>query len=267
MKRNGFTLTELLVVIGVIVLLLTLVVPNLSALMGSEDVANGINGFSAAVSTARSNAGNTTPFRRGKYQGTAVVVTGANELRVVRNIDAFGLGAHAQAKVYEDVPNQNYILVPDGVGVLGIARGTAGVKLVAPPFALRFNPRGMLVARSANISDIDELTHYDGNKDGTFDSNTRDSTAYDPHEYDIKHADYDIAKAFDSTNGHILPFERLENVGGVILYLKEDLWNSGVTQIGAEGKIESLTSDPGTWIQENGTVIHFNRYTGSVIRQ
>jgi prepilin-type N-terminal cleavage/methylation domain-containing protein len=55
-RRRAFTLTELLVVIGIIVLMLTLALPTLSLLSGSRSINGAQNQISAALAVARTGA-------------------------------------------------------------------------------------------------------------------------------------------------------------------------------------------------------------------
>src|SRR3954467_4593576 len=55
-KRTGFTLTEILVVIGLIVLLLVMAVPAFNLITGGKSIEGATNQFSAALGRARAQA-------------------------------------------------------------------------------------------------------------------------------------------------------------------------------------------------------------------
>jgi len=290
---RGFTLVELLVVIGVLVLLLTVAAPNLKGLLDSEQVANGINAVTRAVAEARANAPLAPPMRTGFYSGTAIIATPQGELRIVRHVDSSSLadgsgtlGSFLSTRTgFEDIPGVNYIKLPKGVGLVGITRGGSGsgeLQLLAPPFAMRFNPRGMMLTRHGGYSGAEaDTTYYDGNLDGRYTVSDFRGTSYDPEAFDPEHRDYtetdNVNWAPDPVNKHLLAFDGLENVAGVLVYDKNQLWEAfppsgtdtgGIPDGGEETTTGTFGANTvGRWLIENGAAVYFNRYTGSEIQQ
>lgn len=300
--HSAFTLTELLIVIAIMILLLSVAVPSVSKLLnaGREDAALGT--FGAAIATVRPYA-NTNPWMPtgAAYQGVALIVTPANELRVVQHrLDA--PVANPTYHCYQDVPREGYVRLPKGVGLVGIARHTAGAPhLLAPPFALRFDPNGHLrvdgthgpptaYSRNAGPGHV----FYDGDYDGYWGENGRwpgvggthpRDNDYDPRDWDPEFAgktvgtsaqgkDHNkpVAIFHENEQKYMLPFDAIETVIGVIAFNKQSLYDQfGVEALkarpgpGAEN-LGNLAPDVRDWLFENGDVMFFNRYSGAVIK-
>lgn len=289
-RRRAFSLAELLIVISIIVLLLAIATPNLKSLTGSGQVAVGVNALSAAVSSARSFTGNTPVFAGGTYDGVAVLVTPQGELRIIENVDPTTIsGFNVARHPYKDVVGRPYGYLPRGVGAVGIIRGggaigSGTVKLLSPPFCLRFDRNGEMVVRNTGSTMSSELraVYYDANGDNAYQvSSSRTSTisgnpyyadAYEPTSPMF------VKSNFDSTNQKYRAgdFDNIETVAGVILYNIEtfrQVFASISTGSPLAAENNSTTSNTfaansqGDWLINNGTTIYFNRYTGAVIPQ
>ena len=164
--RSAFTLIEMLVVIAIIVIMMSISFPFISALSRDTDVATGVNAVALAGTTAQAYstkgqlvwgspdlmqdppnplyAGNITPDP-GVFSGVAAIFTPANEIRLTKNIaNAFDNGVPLERKPDVATPAQpgteplskhlngfedllvDYITLPGDAGVAGITR-------VAPP--------------------------------------------------------------------------------------------------------------------------------------
>ncbi len=319
-RPAGFTLVELLVVIALIVVLLTIIVPATDALFESGTVQQSVNTVSAGLSTARTQVARKPPFRPTSegYSGTAVVVTPAGELRFTRNADGVldsddrpleqpqtSSPARVAVNGYTDVGNADYLSMPDGGGLVGITRtpNVDGLKLLAPPFAIRFTQDGQLTVGGSAATALTKerakrLVFYDGDYDGkyqVFDStraNPRGGGEYVPGRWDPSSSRYagdyipdddrsspDPFKppASDTANPNAgkrkLPFERLEAVVGVVVFDKAALREAGhrlygVMATDSDGQWPDTDSGAaGQWIMKNGTPLFFGRYTGEVIKQ
>lgn len=283
-SRPAFTLIEMLVVLGIIVLLVAMLVPLAKLITGGRAEA-GWNTVKAAVEVARRYAtrvveferdlDNTVGIQKGNYSGVAIVFGPSNELRLVENDqnaedgsgDPLELKDNPQRNGYKDIPDRDWVYLPRGVGVVGIARNqTDGLVLYAPPFAIRFDEYGHLIA--AQPSSKDRLVYYDGNLDGRYQLGSDRPNNYNPAPYDPEHSDYNTA------NLNKMRFEELETVVGVVVFDKGTFYDDGFNLIpdGSNGAIigthwdEDSAITKGGWILHFGRTIFFNRYTGTMIR-
>jgi prepilin-type N-terminal cleavage/methylation domain-containing protein len=296
----GFTIPELLVVISIMLLLFTVGLPNLKSLFKSARGESGPQIVSAAAATARAYATRSPYFSVGDYQGTAIIVTPANELRIAEhNPSATGPIGDPQSQPpnllsgagnagYSDVPGLEYVQLPEDTGLVGVVRDdTGGLKLLAPPFAIRYNRMGNLVAFSKK--DVasgggstqasafgSDFVYYDGfDYNGQYaNSNPRGRAAtYDPKDYDPGfNLQGRTTRNYDTTRSRFkLPFEELETVVGVIFFSRSELegmsGGSGYPNNTTESMLKSaggkLTPAVTTWLLQNGQLLMFNRYTGA----
>lgn len=302
MKR-GFTLTELLVAMAVIILLLILSIPAFKAMRG-DMLAAGVNTINAACEATRKYAARDMSFLKklepdglhGQYSGTAMIFDTNREIRIVENYQQAQHGTDYLEVMtpprngFTDIKDRSYIAIPSGVGVLGAYRDTE-LKMIAPPFAIRFDDNGHLIDGTADQIDIDTNEDgtadavqnvymkviYDGNYDGNYDITS--NRPFD-HEYPMGNA------RFNSTeNKYELPFERFEAVIAVVVFdLDEVLAKLGDDSLDAttDGAIPDNTRDfivdmlipigdrTDSLRQRLGglqaRIIWFNRYTGVPLR-
>ncbi|MDX1565773.1 MAG: type II secretion system protein [Phycisphaeraceae bacterium] len=280
--QRAFTLIELLVVIGLTAMLLLIAVPSITNLIDSAKGATAVNSVSAAVASARAKAPFSGPFQTGEYVGTAIIFSPSWEMRIVRHTDGTTLkngssGAlDPERAAYKD--SGSYIRLPEGIGALGIARGGSSdtVYYIPPPFAIRFNPKGMLMGNTANLSANPPvgLVHYDGDFNDLYVySRDRNGVNYDPEAFDPESKDYDPTNRIDVTIGGNqetrvqVPLEVIEACVGLILYNKQDFWAAFADGLPNDGARIDATSAEGQWLTQNGDVLYFNRYTGAVLDQ
>ncbi|MBI1373756.1 MAG: prepilin-type N-terminal cleavage/methylation domain-containing protein [Phycisphaera sp.] len=287
-RRRGFTLTELLVVIVVIVLLFTVAVPNIKELLSSGQAEVARNAFSVAVASARTWAGVSPSMDSGKsFQGSAILITNANEMRILYNTDKdeknklivngsnapLGSGLHA----YRDVPETGYVYIPRNMGVVGIRRGivsgAGATYLVSPPFCMRFSTDGNLIANQV-VPIIYDGKDYNNQYTSTDRSG---ATSFDPDQFDPISSKW-VTSNFNTTADKYLvaTFESYENVVGVIVYDKQDFWAAGYSLVNVDGSADGsddggkgkiLTTDAAyTWLKQNGTVLFFNFHSGGSIK-
>ena len=283
-SRSGFTVPELIVVLSVAIILLGSLAPALSALRSSTQMQVAINTVSVAVTAARAytsvNAVNDLDgidpqFSGLKYSGTAILFTPAGELRLVENDQwakdgSSGGGKYLQPNRngYADVPNRDYIKLPRDVGVVGIARrrpGPNGLLLLTPPFAIRFDPNGGLIA--AQPSSPQRVVYYDGNYNDQYKVTGKRPDSYNPDEWDPNSPGYDSTHWNTTANLHELRFEEIEAVVGVVIYSKRELREAGWNHTATGTTGNSINSNASVWIRENGTVLFFSRYSGALIKQ
>jgi type II secretory pathway pseudopilin PulG len=274
-RPAAYTLTELLVVITIIVLLFTLVVPSLRSLLNAGRVEQGLNVIATAVSAVRTYAGLNTSFPSGEYQGVAILITASGEIRYVQHgwnaantLGKFLVDEKVPKAGYVDIPDRDYVKLPPGTGVVGLARnatGISGLKLLAPPFAIRFNPQGQLIARiNDDASNPYSLVYYDGNYSGLYSTSLGRSNTYDPHPYDPSDVSF-VATNYDVVQQkYRIAFEAIETVPGIIVFDMAQLRSAGLNLVATSaGKVNDAARD---WILANGSAVYFNRYNGSRIK-
>ncbi len=275
-QKSGFSLVELLVVISVLVLLMGLVFPLLGALRSSNILGSGVTIVSSAVASARSYIyrGNTKVLpdvRDGSSKGAAAVIT-ANDIFFVVQDPTVRLGSNTSGPFailtdylgYTTPAEANAPLkLPSGVGVAGLVRVGGTNRLLAPPFAVRFDEHGNLIVSDLAGTSQTERPSYvlvDRDGDGSFPASPAYRNSYDPEEWD------EDSDSFVSANENKLPFDMIESVPAVIVFNKIDFLEQFPNGWETGGEFTS-SSPEYTWITQNGRVLWFSRHSGVVSRE
>lgn len=278
-KHAGFTITELVVVISLTTILLATLLPAMSAVRNMVDETSGISKIASAVQTSRAYATVPKPDRSDtgnpimashSFSGAAILFAPANELRLVENDQLALNGASnylesSNRNGYRDIPGLDYISLPADIGVVGIARGNDGLYLLTPPFAIRFNQHGHLIAGVS--TDSNRVVCYDGDYDDMFVIGSDRTNGYNVDPWDPSSPTYNKTNAWDSTEEkYKLPFEVIESVVGVAVYSKKELRDAGLNHVG-DSSSRSINTIAKNWIldKKNGTLMLFSRYTGERI--
>ena len=281
---RAFTLMELLVVVAMISLFVAIGFPTINAMTSGTSEASAENAVQMSVKAARAYARQPQAFTTRSYEGAAALFTPSNEIRMVRSIERRdakkdelvkngGGGVLSLAfSPYEDIPDREYIDLPPDVIVVGISRvDPDGLVLLAPPFAVRFDPRGQLVVRLNLSSDQKDNVLYDANGDGWFTQGSTRRTitgGYDPDDWNaiLKPS---LAKRGDGT--YQLPFELIEPVAGVIIVSEpafrgaRDSSNNPLTlEADTALQADGINTAARDWILANGKTILINRHSGVV---
>lgn len=269
---QGFSIVELMVSVGIIVLLIAISYPFLSALNRGSRIEAGLNIVGMSSDVARqwveaeswANDGSTAAPTLESYSGTAAIYCPTGEIRIVvndRNADQGGnnyLEDFAlETNGYKDLDDVAYIRIPDGVGIAGIQRFGAGnndVQFIAPPFAIAYNELGQL-----NYGDANGYIYYDGDGDGNYETARTRQSGYNPSG-----ADENSASLRPDGVSLELPFEAIECVPGVVIFNLNDFEDAGFTFDG--GGVLALGGTEGQWLNANGETIFFSPHTGVALR-
>lgn len=292
-RHGGFTLTELLIVISLIVFLIGITFPVISALKSGSRLEAGLNTISMSVDVARQwvkpsswDPDATDAVQYEEYSGCAAIYTPDGEVRIVTNIRngrARGSNRYLEDWVnqpspivpnaYADRSGVDYINIPSGVGVAGIVLDRGNVYFVAPPFAIAFDKHGHLNHGYINPTlhkDTVGRIYYDGHapKGGQNDSrfalrNVRAGN-YDPSEWSGGPGSDNETVMSDIRPVRALPFEAIECVPGVVIFDADDFAGAGF-DFSNGGKV-GLNSNEGKWLQENGQTVFFSPHTGIALR-
>ena len=315
-RPAGFTLIEMLVTISIIVVLAGITFPVVSELQGGSRLSSAINTITIGLDTARNfadregvagfigledNQSPTAVTGNGEYSGAALLFTPGGDLRVVVNdpraayasgnrlLEFYDSGAAGypalpspETNGYRDAPGRDYIQIPDRVGVVGLFRNPGGLEYLAPPFAIRFDNDGRLIARSDSSSGIDGHVYYDADGDGnivlgddrgtygTSDDVTSDDS---PLRWDWRSNPAGVPM-IGTQSKRVLPFEKIETVIAVFVFDAQQFqaelgWAGADAEAGTDDNgiddgdgIDDLTE----WMDANATPLFVSRYTGTVLR-
>jgi prepilin-type N-terminal cleavage/methylation domain-containing protein len=257
--RPAFTIVELLVVISIIALVMLATFPVLSAMKDGSREAAGYNTVAVAASAARqlatSRKAKFDPLTGGQpFAGTAALFTNTGDIRIVENDPELNPAPTEDRRGYQDVDGRDYIRIPQRVGIVGVARaggtGLNGLRLLSPPFAIRFNQHGGIVAGGTSTANGAFNVYYSADGTTVAATDTRPNS-YNPNASGNQNWNNSLGK-------YDLPFNRVESVVAVIVFEQDD--NIDLTATG-DGYID----DPAP-ILERGKIVFFSRYTGAPLR-
>ncbi|MEM9419255.1 MAG: prepilin-type N-terminal cleavage/methylation domain-containing protein [Planctomycetota bacterium] len=322
---TGFSLIELLVVVSIIALLAAISFPFLKNTLQSTAVNAAAGQVNNALSAARVYATQQQSFIAAKrvgstlrnaqdngdgYSGAAVVFAPDNSLRVmVNDQNAYDPSLTSSAgwlelqvpplNGYTPVPDFDDIRYPGRVQILGIVRTGSGnydVRLLPPPFAIRFSSDGT-IGQGANDDTApgsdSSGTGWDrviytsssgnirtlGSGNATIDvAEIRIANERSDLGATIDLGDYGREGEFRMPDGRVqLPFDSLETVSGVLIIEPDRVPlefrhpdGSAAAAIGYDREnIQPYSTDASArlmeWATKNGTyarILLFNRYTG-----
>jgi len=273
-KNGGFTIIEMMVVVSIVVILLAVGFPTLWKLERESRVSQGSNALSVSTSATRALAtrgkANLTTVPQATYSGTACIVAPNQEIRITENHQGAQNGGNYLEPAfngYVDIPGRDYVGFPEGVNIAGIYRDVAGnAKLLAPPFAIRFDRNGKLVAGLAD----DKRVIYDANYNGSWDTSSTRPGSYNPIGWDANPED----EHFNQSAGkYEWRFENIETVIGAVVFnqfalndLAVDDGNPDNDMQNGRGGAGDFHANAKDWIFKHGKVNIFSRQTGVVVR-
>lgn len=278
LNPSGFTLAELMFVVGLIILLMGIAVPGLQLMRSTSRTESGVNSINIAVTAARAYAFNTAQkqarfvdlINDPYYRGAAAIFTPTDEVRIVENIAPALSGSGVRLKQmtpphngYADIYNRDYIKLPSGIGVVGISRNALGTVLLAPPFALRFNERGILTV--GEEPHTPNIVYYDGNVDGRYSTTSyRGTSGWTPSTLDPEFGGASNIVETSSGFKAALPIEGIEAVAGVIVFSKAELRSANLA---LTTTMQTGIDPVAQWIEANGKAMFFSRYSGVWMRE
>lgn len=301
--RHAFTIIELLIVIAIISLLMAIAFPAIAVMSrltrgGAAETTIGI-----AVRTASAYAGkpkqtvsNSHPSGPPELtsNGAAILFTPNGDMRILQtDLHAFdsvsGNPMQSLAPTrfgYTDVPNRDYINLPNNAMVFGILRQGAFIRLITPPFAIHFDQFGQATTGFVAATDGRQMVYYDSNYDGKYNTNDPRPNTYDPEIWNSKAASWnatDRTKYDDAGLRPKLPFEVIETVVGVLTVQMQDFnlprKSDGIpNSLVPDGTNWYLNDETTAWllatdtVNNNGKLINakpmfFSRNSGTILKE
>jgi prepilin-type N-terminal cleavage/methylation domain-containing protein len=279
--RRGFTLTELLVVIGIIVLMLALAVPLFNVFSGSRSVEGGQNMVSAMLQRARARA-LAMQERRGIFffEDQVTRKTGMLLVKLDEPVPPPAPPAPPPAGylpntyVLElDEQDEEIQFLPQGVGaafVLG-ANPTSATAANANATGTTYRPYGLVVfdgvGRIATVgnftTEANDASRYPDDKSGT----SGNPKPAGPTNLKWNYGKNIYPAGADAANQHIgkavagsVPQEYSH--AGLILFDKQVY---AEVQPDPSGDWRKLSTQQSQWLDQNGTALVVNRYNGTII--
>jgi len=254
-RRRAFTLTELLVVIGVIVLMIAMAVPLFNVFSASHSIEGGQNMVSAMLQRARARA-IATQERRGVFffEDQSTKKTGMLLVRI--DDPASGPAANPNAYVLElDDNDEEVQLLPNGVGaafMLG-AKPTAGGGATANTNNTTYKPYGLVAFDG--LGRIMVLSGYT--------TKAKDNTGRYPPSGDTKlyqkYRDY-IGPVVETLGASATAPPEVSQAA-LLLYDKTVL-----ADVDPSATPPDFTAAQTTWLDQNGTAVVVNRYNGTLFK-
>jgi hypothetical protein len=285
-------------------ILMVSVVPMIYAMIRLTRGGAGANTINVAVTAARAYAvrdmsGRFTSVPVAEYSGSAILFTPSNHLYLIENIPGAGTGSSLLEPArsgYAPIGGRDPIKLQNSVAVYGILRydnlGSPAVKLIAPPFAIRFDQDGILVASDDGASGHPGAEGYwvffDGDINGNYDISSTRPAAYSPDDFNPR---INATLNKDPVTGiYQQPFERLEAVIGVLI-LPAPEFRSKVQgyasvlsagsklpgEINVDDAMVDFAGEPTTeaeahyrlkqWMLDQGQTLFFSRTTGNIFRE
>jgi hypothetical protein len=245
-RRGGFTLTEILIVIGLILLIITLAIPALSVITGGRSVDAAQNQISAALARARQDA-------MGLQEPRGIIFfPDANTGRVVL-AEVYYHRWRERRDQLELLPDREELELPVGVGcqVLPHAQDTPGGPTAGsgtPPYptvgVIMFDGLGRVLIRSYYIT-ADQDPNFTPRKDNQL------WRRLDP-------LPRQIVPGFDNPSSPLGRAPSPSGIGGVLLTTQ-----TGLLLYDQSGLNDA--ADKAAYLNDNATPVLLNRYNSALL--
>lgn len=240
MKR-AFTLVELLVVLGIMVLLMAITIAPIKSMSRNNSQKQAVNQLTALIAHARSTA-----LQRGRVYG------------VVFFEDTTKGQAQTSAQFIREDPNQaqyaptiNKIFIEDSSERQHFPRG---VRLAA----ISDNPARQLVTGDATAAEArSRVVLFDSKGQLILHSGIAAPTTANYADWKLAApADYDT----DPSTGESIPSLKGQSTPGFVVFNKTEYDSKGFTNSTTDQDAAA------SWLKQNGDLVVINAYTGNVIR-
>jgi len=267
-QPTAFTLTEMLVVMGIALILIAIGVPSLGPMIDSSRMAAARQTVSTAMNVTRAYAVEPHPdlgaaggIPGATYSGTAALFTPQGKVRLLENDQTARASRNLMlesngANGYRDIEDVDQMDLPDQAGTLGMRYEGGDPELLKPPFAVTFNEHGQRVSRASGFAgNTQGLIYYDDADDDNGEyqiGETRDSPSpgfnlgqrWDPRELPVR----------DQRGRAEMPFEAIESVTAIVVVDRE---RAGGRYLEPNDNLE--------WLLNNSRVMFVSPNTGMTI--
>jgi prepilin-type N-terminal cleavage/methylation domain-containing protein len=269
-RSRGFTLVEMLVVLGIVILFVTLAIPAISAITGTRSISAAENQISAVLARAREEAIGIQDFR-----GVFFYLDPREDRVVAALVRPADLQDEPNGSLQLDlVENRDYLMMPQGIRVqtlfdanpngpmkdryLGFNQPPASAENTLYGGVILFDGQGRLVSRTYafQMQLPDPLNP------------TKAGTGFTAMAAMFKTTSGDWFPHYGTSNGGLSPFR---SQMGLVLFDNAAFKAQGFTdadpyvdRLNAPNPSAEVTEE--TWLDTNSTPILINRFNGTLIR-
>ncbi len=263
LRRRAFTMMELLIVIGIVVLLLALSVPAFTWLTGSSSVAGAENTVSAMIGRARGDA-------LGLQRDTGVLffIDPASQRVALAEVTAISGGpvpldpADAIEARLDLVPDRDFLYLPSGVSSqiidnhagaddryigFNTALDAGGPTILPFGGVILFDANGRLASRTYSFA----ATKADGATTS-----------------EINNLLFDVARGGTAAGADMVPSDTVggyRSAFGFALFDRDQFLSNGALEDAQAGGAADIGGEE-TWIDENAVPLLINRFNGTLVR-